>query len=132
MLERKHREIIDKHALEKAESSLLWWRDRGAIRDHNTNEWITLNTYELNIMRLALLSMAEELTLNMPSLGNDRHDINKIYPMPKHNIKKVEVLTADGYRECAFHYFQAHQDETYRIEYCGKKGEDGADDEEHY
>jgi len=68
MINELHRTIIDEHAEKKATSSLAWWTEREAIYDTDAGDWINLTPKMLKVMSLALHSMAEELTLNMPNL----------------------------------------------------------------
>ena len=57
------RKDLDEHAIKKAESSLKFWKETGAIFDGN-GDWITLDEDDLKIIMLALNSMAEEISLD--------------------------------------------------------------------
>ena len=70
----EYRGRIEDHALAKAKSSLAWWRDKEAIYDYENDDWINLSLEDLHIMELALMSMAEEFTLNLPN----PNDIKKV------------------------------------------------------
>ena len=60
------REELEEHALEHALSNFDWWKDKGAIYDDGTNEFIPLSQQELKVIHLALVQTAESISLNTP------------------------------------------------------------------
>ena len=60
------REELEEHALEHALSNFDWWKDKGAIYDDKSNEFIPLSPQELKVIRLALVQTAETISLNTP------------------------------------------------------------------